>query len=113
MLFIKAIKMSMSMMHVTQRFAKNELYIQFQKVNVGLFRDYSKSIYQCQALFQWLLYSQMCKITGIYLLKAFLSVFKYRSSVVRIIGVKYHYGGVFKLESRYVISGVGISPEQV
>ena len=67
MLFIKAIKMSMSMMHVTQRFAKNELYIQFQKVNVGLFRDYSKSIYQCQALFQWLPYSQMCKITGIYI----------------------------------------------
>ena len=49
MLFIKAIKMSMSMMHVTHRFSKNELYIQFQKVNVGLFRDYSKSIYQCQA----------------------------------------------------------------
>ena len=50
------------MMHVTQRFAKNELYIQFLKVNVGLFGDYSKSIYQCRALFQWLPYLQICKI---------------------------------------------------
>ena len=37
------------MMHVTLRFAKNELYIQFQNINVGLFGDYSKSIYQCRA----------------------------------------------------------------
>ena len=51
------------MRHVTQRFAKNELYIQFLKVNVGLFGDYSKSIYQCRALFQWLpYYLQICKI---------------------------------------------------
>ena len=48
------------MMHVTQRFAKNELYIQFQNINVGLFGDYSKSIYQCQAFIS--MASVFCKI---------------------------------------------------